>query len=253
VLYANELVETIGGRRFDLHHALGETDDATWVWVPDAGTLCAGDLVIWASPNCGNPQKVQRYPREWAAALRTMDAKGAEVLCPGHGVPIYGAANVHRLLDDTASYLESLVDQVVTLLNRGAPLDEILASVAPPAELATRPYLAPIYDEPEFVVRNLCRLYGGWWDGNPAHLKPPRATDLARELATLAGGAAKLAERAQTVTDPRLACELIELAVGAAPDDPAIRAARQAIYKARATHERSLMARGVYSAAARES
>jgi alkyl sulfatase BDS1-like metallo-beta-lactamase superfamily hydrolase len=166
-------------------------------------------------------------------------------------VPIFGAANVHRLLDDTASYLESLVDQVVTMLNHGKPLDEILASVAPPAELAARPYLAPIYDEPEFVIRNLCRLYGGWWDGNPAHLKPPREVDLARELAQLAGGAERVAERANNVTDPRLACELIELAARAAPDDPAIRAARRAIYNARAAVERSLMARGVYTSAAR--
>jgi glyoxylase-like metal-dependent hydrolase (beta-lactamase superfamily II) len=243
----------IGGRRFELHHALGETDDHAWVWVPDAGVVCTGDLFIWASPNCGNPQKVQRYPREWAAALRAMDALGAEVLCPGHGVPIWGAADVHRALDDTASYLEALVDQVVTLMNRGARLDEVLASVAAPAALAARPYLSPVYDEPEFIVRNLYRLYGGWWDGNPAHLKPARDAALARELADLAGGAAALATRAESTADPRLACELVELAYLAAPDDAAIRAARATIYAARAAAERSLMARGVFSAAAAES
>ncbi len=243
----------VGGRRFELHHALGETDDHTWVWVPDAGVVCTGDLFIWASPNCGNPQKVQRYPREWAAALRAMDALGAEVLCPGHGVPIWGAADVHRALDDTASYLESLVDQVVTLLNRGAGLDEIVARVAPPAELAARPYLSGVYDEPEFIVRNLYRLYGGWWDGNPAHLKPAPAAALARELASLAGGAAALAARAEAVADPRLACELIELASLAAPDDAAIRAARAKLYAARAASERSLMARGIFATAAAES
>jgi glyoxylase-like metal-dependent hydrolase (beta-lactamase superfamily II) len=243
----------VGGRRFELHHALGETDDHTWVWVPDAGVVCTGDLFIWASPNCGNPQKVQRYPREWAAALRAMDALGAEVLCPGHGVPIWGAADVHRALDDTASYLESLVDQVVTLMNRGAGLDEIVARVAPPAELAARPYLSGVYDEPEFIVRNLFRLYGGWWDGNPAHLKPAPAAELARELASLAGGAAALAARAQAVADPRLACELIELAHQAAPDDAAIRAARATLYAARAAGERSLMARGIFATAAAES
>ena len=178
-------------------------------------------------------------------------ACAAEVLCPGHGVPIYGAANVHRLLDDTASYLESLVDQVIALLNEGTPLDAILAAVEPPAELASRPYLAPIYDEPEFVVRNLCRLYGGWWDGNPAHLKPAREADLARELAHLAGGAAKLAARAQQVDDPRLACELIELAFRAAPDDADIAAVRRAIYGARAKSERSLMAKGVFASTAK--
>jgi glyoxylase-like metal-dependent hydrolase (beta-lactamase superfamily II) len=46
----------VGGRRFELHHALGETDDHTWVWVPDAGVVCTGDLFIWASPNCGPPK-----------------------------------------------------------------------------------------------------------------------------------------------------------------------------------------------------
>ncbi|HEX3482093.1 MAG TPA: alkyl sulfatase dimerization domain-containing protein [Kofleriaceae bacterium] len=243
----------VGGRRFELHHALGETDDHTWVWVPDAGAVCTGDLFIWASPNCGNPQKVQRYPREWAAALRAMDALGAELLCPGHGVPIWGAAAVHRALDDTASYLESLVDQVVTLMNRGAGLDEIVARVAPPAELAARPYLSAVYDEPEFIVRNLYRLYGGWWDGNPAHLKPAPAAELARELASLAGGAAALAARAEAIADPRLACELIELAHQAAPDDAAIRAARGKLYAARAASERSLMARGIFATAAAES
>ena len=251
--FADHRTLEVAGRRFELHHALGETDDHAWVWVADAGVVCTGDLFIWASPNCGNPQKVQRYPREWAAALRAIDALGAEVLCPGHGVPIWGAGDVHRALDDTASYLESMVDQVVTLMNRGARLGELLARVAPPAELAARPYLSPIYDEPEFIIRNLYRLYGGWWDGNPAHLKPPAEADLARELAELAGGAGVLARRAEATADLRLACELIELAYLAAPDDAAIAAARTAIYTRRAASERSLMARGIFSTAAAES
>ena len=243
----------VGGRTFELHHALGETDDHAWVWVPDAGVLCTGDLFIWASPNCGNPQKVQRFPREWARALRAMDALGSEVLCPGHGVPIWGAAAVHRALDDTASFLESLVDQVITLMNRGARLDEVLGAVRAPPELLTRPYLSPVYDEPEFIVRNLYRLYGGWWDGNPAHLKPAREVELARELSALAGGAAKLAARADELAasgDLALAAHLIELAATALPSDRAIRAIRVRIYTERAARERSLMAKGVFTAAA---
>nr|HEX4314872.1 alkyl sulfatase dimerization domain-containing protein [Kofleriaceae bacterium] len=257
-IFARDLEVRHGGRRFEVHHALGETDDHAWVWVPDAGVVCTGDLFIWASPNCGNPQKVQRFPREWAQALRAMDALGAEVLCPGHGVPIWGAAAVHRALDDAASLLESLVDQVLALMNRGARLDEVLATVRAPDSLISRPYLAPVYDEPEFIVRNLYRLYGGWWDGNPAHLKPARDAALAGELAALAGGSARLAARADELAatggadELALACHLIELAAGASPGDPAIRAARAAIYKARAAGERSLMARGVFSTAADE-
>ena len=49
-----------------------------------------GDFVIWNFPNAGNPQKVQRYPIEWAAALRAMIAKEPELLLPAHGLPIAG-------------------------------------------------------------------------------------------------------------------------------------------------------------------
>ncbi len=251
--YRDALTVSVGGRRFDLHHALGETDDHTWVWVPDAGIVCTGDLFIWASPNCGNPQKVQRFPREWAQALRAMDALGPEVLLPGHGVPIWGRDAVHRALDDTASFLESLVDQVVTLMNEGARLDEILARVTVAPGLLEKPYLAPIYDEPEFIVRNLYRLYGGWWDGNPAHLKPARDTAIADELTALAGGPSAVATRANRLATEgnfALACELIELASLAAPDNATIQGIRADIYTQRAKQERSLMARGVYSAAA---
>ena len=62
-----------------------------------------------------------------------------------------------------------------------------------------------------------------------------------------------LAERAQTcseVGDHRLASQLVELAA-AASDDPAIWRHRSAIYRARAEHETSLMAKGVFNEAAR--
>ena len=70
-------------------------------------------------------------------------------------------------------------------MNAGARLDEIIHTVRPPADLAAKPYLQPVYDEPEFIVRNVWRLYGG----NPAHLKPAPDAVLATALAELAGGA----------------------------------------------------------------
>ena len=68
--------------------------------------------------------------------------------------------------------LESIVEQSLTLMNEGATLDALIHSVSLPAALLEKPYLRPVYDEPEFIVRNVWRLYGGWYDGNPAHLKP---------------------------------------------------------------------------------
>src|SRR2546423_97865 len=119
----------VGGMRFELHHARGETDDHTWTWVPATKVLCCGDFFIWASPNAGNPQKVQRYPREWAVALREMAALGAEVLLPGHGLPVVGADRVRQALTETAELLESLHDQAVDLMNAGARPDELVHTV----------------------------------------------------------------------------------------------------------------------------
>jgi alkyl sulfatase BDS1-like metallo-beta-lactamase superfamily hydrolase len=254
--YRDALTLEIGGERFELHHARGETDDHTWTWVPGRKVLCCGDFFIWCAPNAGNPQKVQRYARDWAAALREMAAQGAEVLLPGHGFPILGAERIRTALSDTAELLESLHDQTLALMNQGARLDEVIHRVQAPAHLLEKPYLRPIYDEPEFIVRNLWRLYGGWYDGNPAHLKPAPDAELAAELAALAGGASRLAERARALAaqgNLRLAGHLAELAAQAAPADPAVHAARAAVFEQRAGAEGSLMARGIFTQAANES
>jgi alkyl sulfatase BDS1-like metallo-beta-lactamase superfamily hydrolase len=256
ITYRERMALDAGGVRIELSHARGETDDATWVWIPSRKLLCTGDLFIWATPNAGNPQKVQRYPRDWAIALRAMAELGAEVMCPGHGPPIWGRERIRAALVDTAELLESLHDQTVQMMNQGARLDDILQTVRAPARLLERPYLRPIYDEPEFIVRSVYRLYGGWWDGDPARLKPAPRRRVAGELAALAGGATRLAERARALLaegDTALACHLVETAFEAAPDEPAVRAAREAIYARRADEATSLMAKGIFQAAADES
>ncbi|MEI8256328.1 MAG: alkyl sulfatase dimerization domain-containing protein, partial [Deltaproteobacteria bacterium] len=244
---------TVGDHLIELNAARGETDDHTWAWIPSLRTVITGDLFIWASPNAGNPQKVQRYPREWAQALRSMLRCEPEVLLPGHGLPIVGAERVRRALDETATFLETLVEQVLAKMNAGDTLDQILHSVRVPEALLARPYLRPVYDEPEFIVRNIWRLYGGWHDGDPSHLKPSPASRLGREIAALAGGADRLAERALVLADEgdlRLASHLVEFAAQAAPRDRGVWKARARVYAARAKEESSLMARGIFEDAA---
>ncbi len=245
-----------GGVTFELRHGKGETDDHTWVWIPQHKAICAGDFFIWRCPNAGNPQKVQRYPVEWAVALREMAAMGAEVFIPSHGVPIFGNDRITRALQEAAELLETLVEQSLELMNRGARLDELIHAVTAPSHLLDRPYLRPVYDEPEFIVRNIWRMYAGWYDGNPANLKPAPEAEVAREFASLAGGTQKLAERADELASAgnlKLACHMIETAALAEPGDPGIRAMRARILRARAESEHSLMAQGIFNAAAAES
>lgn len=227
VTYRDSMALSPGGLDVRLWHGSGETDDHTYAYLPGRQILLCGDLFIWRSPNAGNPQKVQRYPDEWARALRHMAGLGAELLLPSHGLPIAGAERIRETLTTTAEWLESLVEQTLEMMNAGARLDEIVTTVRVPEHLAAVPYLQPSYDEPEFVVRNVWRLYGGWYDGNPAHLKPAPEAELAAALA--------------------------ELAALAAPDDPGVHTTRAEIFTQRKDGERSTMSRGVFSWAAAES
>ena len=250
--YRDSMSIDIGESKFDLHHARGETDDHTWAHVPTANALCVGDLFIWQFPNAGNPQKVQRFAWDWAVALREMAATGAELLLPAHGPAIGGSGHVERVLVDTAEALESLHEQTLAMMNTGARLDDVIHGVRLPAHLADLPYLKPTYDEPEFVVRNIWRLYGGWYDGNPAHLKPATDTAVATEMAALAGGADVLASRAESLAaegDLRLACHLAEMAVQADPDSRRAHGVRAAVYDQRRRAESSYMASGIFRSA----
>jgi glyoxylase-like metal-dependent hydrolase (beta-lactamase superfamily II) len=252
--YEDSLTLQIGGERFDLHHGKGETDDATWVWAADRGVLLTGDFWISCVPNCGNPQKVQRYPEEWVEAFEAMIPLGAEILLPGHGPFIEGADKVRAALTDAADYLRSIIGQTIDAMNAGLPHDEIVARVKAPEQLSDRPYLQPIYDRPEFIVRNLIRLHGGWWDGYPSSLIPAGERAKAAEIARLAGGADKLVERARELADEdmALACHLAEWAAMAEPSNSDAQACVRDLFRERASQESSLMGRGIFMHAVRQ-
>ncbi|HVP28802.1 MAG TPA: alkyl sulfatase dimerization domain-containing protein [Myxococcota bacterium] len=254
--YQHDLRLEVGGLALELHHARGETDDHTWVFLPQRRILFTGDQFIWVTPNAGNPQKVQRYAADWALSLREMARLAPEVLVPGHGLPIVGAERARKALTDTAEWLEHLERETVARMNAGLSLDAILEEVRPPAHLEGRPYLQAVYDEPDYVVRNVWRLYGGWYDGIPSHLKPAPEAELGAEVAALAGGIDALVARARALAQAgnlRLACHLADWAVFADPGSRAAHAARAEIYEARTAESRALMTRGIFGAAARES
>ena len=66
------------------------------------------------------------------------------------------------MLDVVATTLEHLVRDVVDAMNTGASLDSIQQTVDVDSSLLELPYLRPLYDEPEFAIRNIWRLYGGF-------------------------------------------------------------------------------------------
>jgi len=254
VTYSHRLDLTVGGQEIQIRHCRGETDDHSWIYFPGPRVLCTGDLFIYAVPNAGNPQKVQRYAADWARGLCEMAALEPEILLPGHGFPVVGRDRVREALLNTARMLDHLDQRTIELMNQGASLDRIIHEISAPEDLVECPYLQPVYDEPEFIVRNIYRLYGGWYDGIPSHLKPASEAEQAAEIASLAGGADKLAARAEMLSadgNHRMACHLADWAVMADDGNPQIRAMAGRIYMARARVEPSTMALGIYMTAAR--
>jgi len=251
--YDEAMTITVGGVAFALKHCRGETDDHTWVWCAERGVLCPGDLFIWGVPNAGNPQKAQRYAWDWAKGLREMAALKPRSLCPGHGGPVVNdAPKLERMLIETADYLEKVVERTLAALESGSPPHvDIVTGVEIPK--SDSPWLQPVYDDPEFIVRNIIRFYGGWWTGRPSELKPaPRAT-LAKEIATLCGGPLALADHAMLLAhkgELKLACHLADYALEAAPGDAGVQQKVAGIYDMRADSETSLMAVNIFNSAA---
>ena len=78
---------------------------------------------------------MQRYPVEWAAALRADDRRTSpSCSLPAHGLPIAGAERIATVLDDIATALEDLVADVLAMMNDGATLDTIIHTVSVPAD-----------------------------------------------------------------------------------------------------------------------
>ncbi|MCX4844515.1 alkyl sulfatase dimerization domain-containing protein [Streptomyces sp. NBC_00893] len=243
ITFRDSLELRIGGERFVVRHAKGETDDAAWVWAPQRRVIAAGDLVVGYLPNAGNPRKVQRYAEEWADAAEQMAALDADCVITGHGECVRGSDAIRDELLTMAEYLRHIVRHALDGLNAGMRPDEIVESLVVPERLAAHPRLQPGYDRPEFICRNVIRRYGGWWDGHAANLLPAPTAAQAREIAHLAGGVDALAVRARELadTDLRLACHVAEWAFLAEPRSPSAQECYVAVFDRRRDAERSLM------------
>ncbi|MDI7252242.1 MAG: alkyl sulfatase dimerization domain-containing protein, partial [Actinomycetota bacterium] len=239
-----------------LRHARGETDDHLWLWIPERRVACVSDFWVWSCPNVGNPFKVQRYALEWAMALEQVAERSPEVMLPGHGNPLAGEEAVKEACLEVSGALKHLDQQVVDMLNQGLWPEEILHSFTWPEEYAGSPYLAPIYGHPYFVIQALLREYHGWYDGNPSHLFPAAEAEIAREVLALAGGGERVLARAKELEergDLQLSLHLLDFILAGGGDGrrEAMKA-KVRILERMAGEERSLIARNIFLAGARE-
>lgn len=251
--YSQDRTVDVGDVTFELHHGKGETDDHTWVYCPKRDVLCSGDLFANVPPNAGNPQKVQRYPDQWATALRRMAEHQPAAVCMGHFEPIVGEpAEVARRMRVMADFLDTLVERTLEELNAGAPphVDIIHAVTIPEVD---EDWFEARYHATQFIIRNIIRYYGGWWNGRPSDLKPAPRSDIAAELVDLAGGPDQLLNRIDELQESgelQVASHLADVALEAHPDVDSVRTAVADHYERRAEMEHDDLSTNLFTAAA---
>ncbi|MEM9667877.1 MAG: MBL fold metallo-hydrolase [Pseudomonadota bacterium] len=224
--FSDRLDIEIGGERFVLQHHRGETDDQFYVFVPGRRVLVTADYYQGFLPNLGNGKRVQRFGREWIAALRDMADLDATVLLPMHGRAIEGADQIREDLNFLADALQHIETAVIDGLNRGLRKDEIVSSLDWPETFAKDPRLATYYVTPRDIAKMYLKQWTGWWNDQPAHWNPARLPERSKLIVDLAGGIDSFLERAEKVaeTDLALASHMADWAFFAEPDNDDVRA-----------------------------
>ncbi len=248
-LYDGSMTFSLGGKTFELYHARAETDDHTWVHVPEIRTVFVGDLIIAGFPNIGNPFKPTRFALSWARALEAVREKEPEMLIAHGGQAVYEGADVKELLDVTIEAVYSIHDQVVECINKDMPIDEMIHAVVLPEHLKDHRYLRFLYSRPEFAVYNIYRWYHGYFDHNPAHLLPRPDREVNDEIFSLIGDRKAVLERSGELFKqgkPQLALQVLDVLLKHAPDDVEARRLRLELLEVLCEQDSCLMSRNTW-------
>lgn len=253
--FEDRIAISLGDLTLSLRHGLGETDDHTWVWIPQRRVVVGGDFIVSSIPNAGTPFRVQRYVLEWAEALEEMAGLEPAAVVSGHGGVF--TTDAQEMLLTTARALRHLEDEVVRRLNDGQWYEQIVHEVTLPDELLHDAHLQPLYGCTTFAVHSILRRYTGWYDGNPTNLFPSLASEIAAEVVELAGSEAAILDRARSlaatpdVASMQRALHLTDFVLLAGgPHASEASGLKADLLEGRAKHETSFVARNILESAA---
>ena len=220
--FRGEMTLTVGGEDFVLRARPGETEDQLYVWVPGRQALATADYYQGFLPNTGNGKRVQRYPEEWAGALREMAAENAVLLLPAHGEVMTDPLLIQENLTVLADALEWVIDRTKEELNNGTRQDLVYRSLDVPEHLLNHPTLNQQYVSWEDISKMVMRRYVGWWDDIPSHWTDASFDAQSAAITELAGGVAALDRRARALMDEDIvmASHIADWAWFGDPGDP---------------------------------
>ena len=150
--------------------------------------------------------------------------KGAEIYMASHNWPVWGNANIQKLITMHRDVYKYTHDQTVRLINAGHTPREIADMVQLPKSLSGYFGARGYYGDLRHNVKAVYQFYLGAYDGNPANLNPLPPQESAKRYLELIGGSDKAVSAAQSAFDKgeyRWAAELLNQAVFGDPKNAA--------------------------------
>jgi alkyl sulfatase BDS1-like metallo-beta-lactamase superfamily hydrolase len=207
----------LGGTKFELLSAPGETYDHLCVWVPRYKAAFVGDNFYDSFPNIYTLRGTQpRWALDYAASLDKILALEPEIVLPSHGNPVIGRQKIVERLTRYRNAIVYVHDATVKGMNEGKDVFTLMREIKLPSELD----LGEAYGKVAWSVRGIYEGYVGWFDRNPASMYSESSTAAEPELVRLAGGASVVAGKAQELAksgDPVQALRLADAALMVEP------------------------------------
>ena len=150
--------------------------------------------------------------------------KDAEIYMASHNWPVWGNANIQKLITMHRDVYKYTHDQTVRLINAGHTPREIADMVQLPKSLSGYFGARGYYGDLRHNVKAVYQFYLGAYDGNPANLNPLPPQESAKRYLELIGGSDKAVSAAQSAFDKgeyRWAAELLNQAVFGDPKNAA--------------------------------
>ena len=223
ILVEDRMTLEVGGRTFELISAPeGETVDNILVWMPKEKIVFTGNTFgpVWLSMPFLNTLRGDkpRLVRTYLKSLEKVRDLDAEIVITGHGEPIVGKDQIRADLDKMHAAVSYVRDYTLEGMKAGKTVHQLMREFAFPDDLR----IGDFHGKASWAVKSIWREYSGWFhyeDGTTELYGVPRSS-IDTDLAELAGGAEKLAERARARLDagqPLEALHLTAIALGAEP------------------------------------
>ncbi len=219
---------TIAGVELTLFQTGGESASHLAIYIPESKILLSGDEV--QGPNYPNLHSLRgtkpRDAQKWIAALDRMRDFDSDYLVPSHGQPVFGKAEVNKVLTTYRDAIQFTHDQSIRYINKGYTPDELANTIALPQHFDQKPWMQEMYGTVKHNVREYYVAYISWWNGDPVELDPTPRIEKARRFVELMGGRDTVfseAEKAFFNGDDQWSSELTALLVRIDNNDIAAR------------------------------